>query len=1600
MAEAAVTDAIYKLTYRADGDAEVEALRGSVERLTDSTAKQEVTQERVTRATRTTTGEYNRMMARLDPRIRAEQQLGRALEQTARLLNEGAISSSQSETAIAAATTRYDEAMGRLRNSIDPVTRSQSAMEQATRSLDSAVARGVITQEEANRVLAMAREKLDAAADETEDFGRRSDEASGGVDRLSAGIRKAAGLLATLGLALGVRQIINYADAWTDLNSRLRLTVGSAEAAGEVMERLSEIARRTYSSLELTAETFLRNNSVLRELGYTTQQTLDFTEALNNALVVSGAKGAVAATIQDNLTKAMAFGELRGENLNTVLERGEEVTRLLARELGVGTNELRRLGEEGRITGDVIASALIGNLDELREKADSMPATVGDAFTLMGNAVMQFIGQLEETTGIFSMIAQAIILVADNIWILVTALGVLAARFALVSGGLGLILTTAAGAAVLVNNMLNNWFRRTEDNTEVLQEHVRIVEEARRAYQEVGGAVEEWGAALRQVSLDQVQANLDSMLTLLDQVTDRIQREVAGMSTFISPERFSAEAQVMIGSMQSLIDLFAEGEIQSEAFKLAVSGIAEVAARNLGPMEGEVAATARALLNLADGADAAEERVREALMAMYPFRDSMSDAQRAAYDLKLELYGVDAAAMAAAGGIGSASGAASAAVGSFSAAAGAARDYARALAAIGSVVVQRQSPREQVAGALEDALQAADRLGLNNPYYGWMRGVQAVEAAERELTEIVAQEAAERTEIITRETSTAVLNQLEGIERARAAEQLRYEEMRAGLVALNATQDELNALDQLHLMNLEAINAQYAEMGGGGGGGGRGGGGAGAADAFEQATEAALKQIEALREQAEVIGMTAEETAVFRFEQELLKAAMADGTATEAETQRIAALRAEYVAAQGDLAALKAEQEAAEARQDRIAEAFGSVLDGIMAMVRGTETALDLLIKAVDNVAKRLAEMAKTQFRAEKFGGAALGFIGSIIFSFIGRILEARREMQRAQEAWAGMQDDIAAFAAELRGTAGGDLSSALADVRSRIEAFAEAAAKAGAPIDDLQKMMTDFAVRAVGEFQRNFGLMIHGLRSGLGTNSPAVEAAANVAAIGKELAAFVEDTRLATEMTGSGNKGLNAAIAAAQGYALSLLGTAPELSDVQTEFLRIMGTAQALRGVLVDLGMSADEAAAAIDKRVNKALQALRKDFAQDLEARLNVALGKGYINDVGALLDEAGSLLADAQLLGISESKVLKTITAEVQALIDGAGLTGEAFDELITQFPELAGAVHEAVSAIEEEMSRINQVAGDIVGYVNNLLTGSGSTLSPTDRLAAAQATFGSQLALAQGGNLDAQANITKHADDLLTAARAMFASGPEFQAIFDQITEQLLALPAVQQTDDPVVIALRDTTAQLLGVQQDQIAATGQVAAHTALVKVTADKLGKTTETINTNLATEYWSPMVKSLTAIEEYTRITANTKEIKHPILHKLFPKLFSAEGGLIPAGLVDGGIVGNGVWNRDSVLAQYAGGGSIALAGGEYVMPAPAVNANTLPMLESMRRGGAVNDNRRELLQLTRVTADIGAAQIREMRTGFSTLAQRIDALETRTRIEASREPRRAANR
>ncbi len=265
--------------------------------------------------------------------------------------------------------------------------------------------------------LSVTSDGLVVATDRLKNF----EKAAGGADReaekFSGSMKKLASVagtvLGSLAAAFSVRALINYADAWSDMQSKIGAAVKDMEAAPRLMRRMVDLANASYSPLAQTVDVFSRNVVVLKQLGLSADQAIDYTEALNHALVITATKGQDAETVIGSLSRALANGKLNAENFEVIMSSSPRVLEAMADELGVSVIELRRMATEGKVTSDVIRDALLNSLEQLREEAGNMPATVGDALVRISTGFQYLVGSLDQMMGASGTLATILISVGD-----------------------------------------------------------------------------------------------------------------------------------------------------------------------------------------------------------------------------------------------------------------------------------------------------------------------------------------------------------------------------------------------------------------------------------------------------------------------------------------------------------------------------------------------------------------------------------------------------------------------------------------------------------------------------------------------------------------------------------------------------------------------------------------------------------------------------------------------------------------------------------------------------------------------------------------------------------------------------------------------------------------------------------------------------------------------------------------------------------------------------------------------------------------------------------------------------------------------------------
>jgi tape measure domain-containing protein len=194
-------------------------------------------------------------------------------------------------------------------------------------------------------------------------------------------------------MAIGAAgQVIELADAYQGLQNRLKQLTGSQEQASALFEKLHRSANKTYSDVNTTTQSFITFSRALKGLGVSQDQTIAFTERLNQVIAMSGTSGAGAQAAMLQLGQALSSGVLRGEEFNSIIEQAPALLDPIAKHLGVTVGQLRGLAQQGKITSKVI-------FDSFEEAGPSIDRAFGDAVPTIGQQFQKLKNDIGVTVG-------------------------------------------------------------------------------------------------------------------------------------------------------------------------------------------------------------------------------------------------------------------------------------------------------------------------------------------------------------------------------------------------------------------------------------------------------------------------------------------------------------------------------------------------------------------------------------------------------------------------------------------------------------------------------------------------------------------------------------------------------------------------------------------------------------------------------------------------------------------------------------------------------------------------------------------------------------------------------------------------------------------------------------------------------------------------------------------------------------------------------------------------------------------------------------------------------------------------------------------------
>lgn len=236
-----------------------------------------------------------------------------------------------------------------------------------------------------------------------------------GISKAAAGLQTA---LAGAGIAGIVLQTTRAAASFNDLQTRLKLLTSEYGEYAQA-QRFAAQSAKTFglSTREATAgvaDIFAR----LRPLGVSLKDIQSTFTGFNTIAKLSGvsAEGAAAAFTQ--LAQALGSGRLQGDEFRSI---GEQIPGLLvavSKETGVAASDLKQFAADGKLTADIVISALrriesegAGKIAQLVQESDvqkfkDFQNAVDDLSVAIGNELLPVVTPLiQDTTNLLKAIA-------------------------------------------------------------------------------------------------------------------------------------------------------------------------------------------------------------------------------------------------------------------------------------------------------------------------------------------------------------------------------------------------------------------------------------------------------------------------------------------------------------------------------------------------------------------------------------------------------------------------------------------------------------------------------------------------------------------------------------------------------------------------------------------------------------------------------------------------------------------------------------------------------------------------------------------------------------------------------------------------------------------------------------------------------------------------------------------------------------------------------------------------------------------------------------------------------------------------------------------
>lgn len=254
-----------------------------------------------------------------------------------------------------------------------------------------------------------------------------------------------------------VTGITEFADTVVNMDNRLRVATKSQEEFTRAQAFLRDISMQTRTAIDDNAVVYSRMLRSTEGLGFSTKELESAMEGVTLAIKVGGATSQEARNSLIQFSQSLASGALRGDELRSVAEQLPGLADAIGKEFGVAGGQLLAFAKAnpGILETERVMRGVIAAVPELRAQFATMSVSIGDGFTMLRTGALLFLQSMNNASGVFGALGQALAFVGANFQtfgnaILFVSL-ILGVKFAYEAVGAAIAALGRLGVALMAN---------------------------------------------------------------------------------------------------------------------------------------------------------------------------------------------------------------------------------------------------------------------------------------------------------------------------------------------------------------------------------------------------------------------------------------------------------------------------------------------------------------------------------------------------------------------------------------------------------------------------------------------------------------------------------------------------------------------------------------------------------------------------------------------------------------------------------------------------------------------------------------------------------------------------------------------------------------------------------------------------------------------------------------------------------------------------------------------------------------------------------------------------------------------------------------------